>query len=239
MLIRLQKALSQAGISSRRQGEQLILAGKVKVNGVIVTALGTKIDPNCDRITVDNCDIKMPTGTAQVILLNKPIGYLCSKHDPQGRPTIYRLLPPQYQHFYYVGRLDFYSSGALLLTNSGDLTQHLTHPRYHLPKTYLVWVAGQPYPSTLDRWRQGVILEGKMTLPTHIKVVRSQTDKTLLAITLYEGRNRQIRKTAELLGHPVLSLHRTRIYNLELGNLPSGKYRPLNPKEIEGLWHKR
>jgi pseudouridine synthase len=236
MLIRLQKVLSQQGVASRRRAEELIMAGRVQVNGAVVRELGTKIDPLIDALTVDHQPIDLQkTQICQAILLHKPVGVICTKSDPQGRTTIFQLLPDDYRNFYYVGRLDYNSSGALLLTNDGELANHLSHPRHHIPKTYTVMVRGIPTPAVIEQWQRGINLEGQMTLPATVTVLQSQVDRTLLKIVLREGRNRQIRKTAELLGLTVISLQRVSIGPIGLHNLPVGQFRLLTAKEITEL----
>lgn len=236
MEIRLQKALSQAAIASRRKAEALILAGRVKVNGVVVRELGTKIDPNSDRMEVDGQSVPLQSETAtRCLLFHKPVGVICSRHDPQGRTTIYDLLPAQYQNFYYVGRLDFNTSGALLLTNNGTFANNLAHPKLHISKTYQVLVRGKPPAEVIAHWARGVIVEGKMTLPAQVRVLGTYPETTLLQVVLQEGRNRQIRKTAEILGFPVVKLHRVAIANIGLNQLAVGKYRFLTARELSNF----
>ena len=243
MAERVQKILSQWGIASRRQAEQMILAGRVRLNGSLAH-LGQKADPNTDRLEVDGRAIT-PANRPQLIyiLLNKPAGVVSTCRDPRNRSTVLDLLPvelKQGQGIHPVGRLDAESTGALLLTNDGALTLSLTHPRYHLPKTYRVWVRGHPPESVLQLWRQGVILSGKKTLPAQVKVLKRRSQQTLLQVVLTEGRNRQIRRLAKQLGFEVLKLHRTAIgsIQLQLPNepvLPSGHYRFLKDFEIRFL----
>lgn len=238
MAERLQKLLSQWGVASRRQAEAMIVAGRVRLNGQ-VAQLGSQADPQQDRIEVDGQLLKPGDRPQRVyLLLHKPRGYVSTCQDPQKRRTVLDLLPPdlrQGQGIHPVGRLDYDSSGALLLSNDGELTARLTHPRYHLAKTYQVRVAGQPTASVLAQWRRGVLLAGQRTLPAEVEVLRSEPEQTLLRIILREGRNRQIRRVAEQLGHPVLKLHRTAIGDLPLGSLSCGAYRFLQPSEIAGL----
>lgn len=237
MAERLQKILSQWGIASRREAEQMILAGRVKLNGAEV-GLGDKADPTRDVIEVDGRLIRaVDRPQAVYVLLNKPLGVVSTCSDPQGRPTVLELLPPSVKQagVHPVGRLDINSTGALLLTNDGDVTFCLTHPRHSITKTYQVWVEGHPTQATLDQWRQGVILEGRLTRPAQVHVLESKPDRTLLKIVLQEGRNRQIRKVAEQLGHPVLRLHRVAIGSIQLGQLPSKQFRSLQPQEVEFL----
>lgn len=234
MAERLQKIISRFGIASRREAEQMILASRVRLNGAIVTELGVKADPESDRIEVDGKLINKTHSPPKVyLLLNKPVATICTRYDPQGRRTVLDLLPPQYQHLYPVGRLDYNSSGALLLTNDGDLANHLTHPRHHIAKTYEVWVRGQIERAALQAWQTGVELDGRLTLPCDVKVMAQTSDRTQLQITLKEGRNRQIRRVADLLNHSVVALHRTAIAKISLGNLPIGKYRHLTELEVQ------
>ena len=237
---RLQKILSRHGIASRREAEQMILAGRVAVNGNKVTELGTKADPESDRIEVDGKLLQTNVPKFVYLLLNKPIGVISTCDDPQGRKTVLDILPSQYRHVYPVGRLDYNSSGALILTNNGDFANYLMHPRHHVPKTYEVWVKDIPSDRIIKQWQDGVILDGKLTLPASVNIrqierCKYQTPRTQLQIVLSEGRNRQIRRVAEQLGHPVLSLHRVAIATISLETLKVGSYRLLIDQEIETL----
>ena len=237
---RLQKILSRHGIASRREAEQMILAGRVAVNGNNVTELGTKADPESDRIEVDGKLLQTNAPKFVYLLLNKPIGVMSTCDDPQGRKTVLDILPSQYRHVYPVGRLDYNSSGALILTNNGDFANYLMHPRHHVPKTYEVWVKDIPSDRIIKQWQDGVILDGKRTLPASVNIrqierCKYQTPRTQLQIVLSEGRNRQIRRVAEQLGHPVLSLHRVAIATISLETLKVGAYRLLIDQEIETL----
>ncbi|NET32713.1 MAG: rRNA pseudouridine synthase [Cyanothece sp. SIO1E1] len=238
---RLPKILSQWGIASRRQAEKMLLEGRVRLNGEIVH-LGQKADPNLDKIEVDGVAINPASRPQQVyLLLNKPAGFVSTCHDPWHRPTVLDLLPKQLreaQGIHPVGRLDADSTGALLLTNDGELTHGLTHPRYHIAKTYHVRVQGRPSDSNLKQWRQGVRLSGQKTLPAQVKVIKLLPhEQTLLSVVMQEGRNRQIRKIAEQLGYPVIRLHRIGIGPLQLRQLPSRQYRSLNSSEVSDLWN--
>lgn len=246
MEVRLQKLLSQWGIASRRQAEQLILAGQVQLNGQ-TAELGQKADPNHDQITL-NGQLLQPLDCPQrlYLLVNKPKGVVSTCKDPQNRPTVLDLLPSAYQQgqgLHPVGRLDAASTGALLLTNDGQLTFALTHPRFHIAKTYRVWLEGCPPPTVLAEWRQGIWLDDQKTLPAQVQILKpyqNHTNSICLEVILQEGRNRQIRRIAEQLGYPVRSLHRTQIGSISLRSpsgklLPQGRYRSLTASEMKNL----
>lgn len=239
MAERLQKILSQWGIASRRQAEQMILDGRVRLNGA-VGQLGQRASPEEDWIEVDGKPIRPQHRPALMyVLLHKPTGVVSTCHDPQGRSTVLDLLPTSLRQMglHPVGRLDAASTGALLLTNDGDVTACLTHPRHSVPKIYHVWVEGHPPKPVLWQWRQGVLLEDRLTRPAEITVLNAErSTATLLEIVLREGRNRQIRRVAEQLGFPVLQLHRVAIGSIQLGQLPSGHYRRLHPTEVDFLF---
>ncbi|MFM7675024.1 MAG: pseudouridine synthase [Synechococcus sp.] len=233
---RVQKLIAAAGLGSRRRAEEWMRQGRVRVNGE-VAGLGDRADPHHDRIELDGRPLA-ERPPQQVLLLNKPIGVLCSCHDPQGRPTVLDLLPPAWRRgsgLHPVGRLDADSRGALLLSNDGDLTLRLTHPRYGHRKTYRVRVAGCPSPATLERWAAGVPLEGQPSAPVGVRLLRRDRQGALLELVMGEGRNRQIRRTGALLGHPVLDLQRIAIGSVPLGDLPEGSWRELEPQEWEAL----
>lgn len=236
---RLQKILSQWGIASRRQAEQMIAEGRVRINGAIAQ-VGQKANPAQDQIEVDGVALQ-PLDRPPLIylLLHKPAGVVTTCNDPWGRPTVLDLLPSDLQQhagIHPVGRLDADSTGALLLTNDGNVTFCLTHPRHSIGKTYHVWVQGSPPESVLQQWRQGVMLAGRRTRPAQVSVLQSQpSGQTLLEIVLQEGRNRQIRRVASQLGYPVVQLHRVAIGSIELRQLPSGQFRPLTPPEVQFL----
>ncbi|MEN9207602.1 MAG: pseudouridine synthase [Gloeomargarita sp. GMQP_bins_120] len=227
---RLQKILAQRGVAARRQAEALIRAGQVWVNGR-PAQLGQKCDPQVDQITVQGRPLP-PAPRRYYYLLHKPLGVVSTCYDPQGRRTVRDFLPPGLPPLYPVGRLDVDTTGALLLTNDGELTLALTHPRHPVWKVYWVWVAGHPSARVLERWRQGVELDGRPTLPAQVRVLRTFPQQTLLEVRLREGRNRQIRRVAAQLGYPVVRLHRQAIGAIDLGNLPVGKIRPLTEPEL-------
>jgi 23S rRNA pseudouridine2605 synthase len=237
MTERLQKILSQWGIASRRQAEQMIIDGRVSLNGQVVQ-LGQKANPEQDWIEVDGKPIQPDRPQPLYLLLHKPAGTVSTCDDPQGRPTVIDLLPPAIgidTGIHPVGRLDTASTGALILTNDGAVTFCLTHPRHACPKVYQVWVEGVLSQETLQQWRQGVMLAERLTLPAAVRVLEARSNRSLLEIVLREGRNRQIRRVAEQLGHPVLKLHRVAIGSINLGELPRGQYRLLTKPEIDFL----
>lgn len=230
---RLQKLIAAAGICSRRRAEELLLQGRVRLNGRIAT-LGERADPARDQISVDGRPLA-PRPATLTLLLHKPVGFLSTCHDPQGRPTVLDLLPAPLQQglgLHPVGRLDADSRGALLLSNDGDLTLRLTHPRFGHPRTYRIWVQGQPTPATLERWAAGVALDGRPCQPVRIRRIAALPDRTRLELVMREGRYRQIRRTAERLAHPVLDLQRTAIGSLQLADLPEGHWREVSHDEL-------
>jgi 23S rRNA pseudouridine2605 synthase len=227
---RLNKFLAHAGVASRRQCDELIGAGRVRINDVVITNLGTKVDPEKHKVYVDDELVK----TERVVywVLNKPPGYLCTNNDPSGRPLAIDLIPKVEQRVYVVGRLDEASEGMLLMTNDGDLGFKLTHPRFEVEKTYMVLVAGQPSPQDLDKLLEGVWLaEGKVKAKK-VRRMKSQGDSTWIKIVLAEGKNREIRRMLASLGHKVMRLIRTSIGPIELDRLPKGKCRKLSELEI-------
>lgn len=246
MTERLQKVLAHRGVASRRHAEQMITAGRVRVNGQTAT-LGQKVDPDRDCIEWDGEDLQgRQSPTPLYLLMHKPVGIVTTCHDPQGRPTVLDLLSPAYKSgtgLHPVGRLDAESTGALLLTNDGQMTFYLTHPKYHIPKTYRVVIEGNPSPQMLQQWRCGILLNGRLTLPATVRIQKPfsrQHQTTILEIVLREGRNRQIRRVAKILGHPVIALHRIQIGAISLYDsvgceLPVGQVRPLTSAEISSL----
>ena len=227
---RLQKIISESGLLSRRKADLLIKQGRVTLNGR-QAIIGEKANPYSDHILVDGKALPKKLNH-KVFLLNKPHGIISSCKDNKGRKTILSLIPSDLRHgLHPVGRLDSDSRGAILLTNNGDLTLRLTHPKYSHTKTYLVWVQGQPSQSILNKWRIGILLDGKMTMPAIIEVMEIINHKTLLKVILKEGRNRQIRRISTLIGHPVQDLQRIAISNIKLNGLKEGKWREVNRSE--------
>lgn len=235
---RIQKILREWGIASRREAETMITDGRVKVNRVI-SQLGDKADVAKDIIQVDGKILSNDYRPRLVyLLLNKPKGYISTCNDPEGRKTVMDLLPPRLKSgkgIHPVGRLDRNSTGALLLTNDGSLTVSLTHPRYDLPKTYLVTLEGNIPNKIVQQWAEGFMWEGKQTLPTEIIINKRSGNQTQMEIILREGRNRQIRRIAELFGYPVVTLHRKAIDTIKISSLSSGKCRNLTTSEIYNL----
>jgi 23S rRNA pseudouridine2605 synthase len=235
--VRLQKVLAQAGIGSRRACEVLISEGRVEVNSEVVLEQGRRVDPERDVIRVDGARIPPPR-RHRYLALNKPRGVVATMDDPEGRRTIADLLDTRQlrnERLFHVGRLDTDSEGLLIMTNDGDLAQRLAHPSYEVPKTYIAEVAGVVSEQTLKRLRRGITLEDGPVRPTSVKIVSSVGDKTLLKITLQEGRNRIVRRTMEAVGHPVRRLSRIGIGSVRLGNLKVGEYRELTREELGGL----
>jgi 23S rRNA pseudouridine2605 synthase len=205
----------------------------VTVNGTVVTQLGTKVNPAVDEIRVDGQAVRV-AASRLYIMVNKPRGFLSSMEDPRGRPALGELVSPP-SRLFPVGRLDATSEGLILLTDDGELANLLTHPRFQHEKEYRALVNGRPSTITLHAWRRGVMLDGKVTAPAGVDVVRNVKDDTLLRIVMREGRKRQIRRVAALLGHPVRELKRVRLGPLQLGTLGAGQWRYLTSKEIRSL----
>lgn len=233
-LERLQKYLARSGVASRRAAEELIRRGFVKVNGIVVTEMGTQIDPEQDLITVNGKIVK-PEEKKVYLLFNKPLRVVTTLDDPQGRAKVTDFLPEIKERVFPVGRLDYLTEGLLLLTNDGDLAYRLTHPRYQIPKTYLASVQGSVSYQLVRVLEKGVELEDGKTHPAQVRIIKRTPQETLMEITIREGRNRQVRRMCEKIGHPVLSLKRISIGNLELGNLPTGEYRYLSVPEVGAL----
>ena len=225
---RLQKVLAAAGIGSRRHCEELIAEGRVAVNGQ-TALLGRRVDPSTDRVTVDGVSVATAPGLVYY-LLNKPAGVVSTASDPQGRPTVVELVPAE-PRVYPVGRLDAATEGLLLLTNDGDLAHRLTHPSFGVEKEYLAAVDGSPRPGAIRALRTGVDLSDGRTAPARV----SQVEPAVLRITIHEGRNRQVRRMADAVGHPVRRLVRTRIGPLRLDSLQPGQWRQLTVEEVRAL----
>jgi 23S rRNA pseudouridine2605 synthase len=235
-MIRLQKILSQAGMASRRAAEKLIAEGRVTVNGRTIHEMGVKADPASDDIRVDGRRIRAAE-RHRYILLNKPKGYVTTRSDPQRRRTVIDLLSDVREYVYPVGRLDYDSEGLLLLTNDGDLAARLTHPRHGVERTYEARVAGTPDEEALERLRKGIPLDGHRTLPATVVLVppRRRDEDAVLLLTIREGRNRQVRRMCEAVGHPVQALKRTRVGPIADRRLKPGDWRELKMDEVAAL----
>ncbi|NLC76576.1 MAG: rRNA pseudouridine synthase [Clostridia bacterium] len=236
MAERLQKYLARCGLASRRKAENLIQTGRVQVNQKTVTVLGTTVEPGRDEVRVDG-KIVVPEDKPVYLLLNKPKGYVTTVKDERGRPTVLELVNNIPERIYPVGRLDLDTEGLLLLTNDGLLAHRLTHPKHEIPKTYHALIQGYPSRATLNRLRQGIILDGKKTAPAQVRVIKNLSLDTLVEVVIHEGRNRQVRRMFAQVGHPVIGLKRVRLAFLTLGKLKVGEYRHLTKKEVERLYN--
>jgi 23S rRNA pseudouridine2605 synthase len=231
---RLQKYMARCGVASRRSSEKIIAQGRVTVNGKIVREMGTKIDPRLDLVRVDG-KVITPDSEGIYIKLNKPAGYITSVSDPQGRPTVLDLIGDIGSRVYPIGRLDYESEGLLLLTNDGELAYRLTHPKYEIDKQYYVIVNGDPVYDSIKKLRRGVNIDGCTTKPAKISRLGMQEENSIYRVTIHEGRNRQVRRMFEAIGHPVIYLKRERLGNIVLGDLGLGEWRYLSIKEIKSL----
>ncbi len=229
--VRLQKFLAHAGVASRRKCEKIIESRRVQVDGKTVSAMGVKVTPGKERITVDGKEI----GAAEkhvYILLNKPRGYVTTVADPQGRPIVTSFLQNIKERVFPVGRLDLDTEGALLLTNDGELTQAILHPSNQVFKTYEARIKGHPKPGDLRSLETGIMVEARKTAPAKVVLKDKTRENAIIQITIHEGRKRQVKKMFQAIGHPVLSLKRLAYGNLRLGNLRPGKYRFLTKNDI-------
>lgn len=231
--VRLQKHLADCGIASRRKSEELIAMGKVKVNGHIAE-IGQKVDPKRDKITVRGKNVVANT-TKMYIMLHKPRGFVTTASDEKGRKCVTDLVKDAPVRLFPVGRLDMNSEGLLLMTNDGEFANRLTHPSYHVNKTYRVTIKGEVDDEKIIRLREGIMLDGVKTLPCDCFVAERKTDRTVLIFIIQEGRNRQIRRMCEEVSLEVLRLKRTEIAGVKLGMLPRRSWRPLNEKEMRRL----
>lgn len=230
---RLQKFMAACGVASRRKCEELIVDGRVTVNGQVIQELGYQIDPINDKVKVNGKTIA--TEDKVYILLNKPIGYVTTASDPQNRKIVLDLLKGVTHRVYPVGRLDIDTSGLLLLTNDGELAHKMTHPKFELDKVYVAQVKGIPSKQALQKLQEGIMLEDGMTAPAQVKLMQMEDEVATIEIIIHEGRNRQVRRMFETIGHPVKKLHRKRVGFLTLKNLKSGTFRHLEPNEIMQL----
>ena len=232
---RLQKVMAELGVASRRKCEELILQGKVSVNNQLVTELGTKVDKQSAIILVDG--VKVTNEIKKVyLLLNKPIGYITSAKDQFDRPTVIDLISGINVRLYPVGRLDYDTEGLLILTNDGDLTFKITHPSHNVTKTYTALVDGRVQEEAVEIFKQGIVIDDYKTAPANLEIIKYINKDTLVNITIHEGKNRQVRKMCDAIGHSVLRLKRTSIGALKLGDLSTGHYRHLSKEEIDYLY---
>ncbi len=231
--IRLQKYLAECGIASRRKAEEYIQEGKVQVNGTNVTELGVKIDPNNDIVYFNNKKV-IKKNENIYILLNKPIGYVTTTKDQFNRQTVLDLIRGINKRIVPVGRLDMYTSGALILTNDGDFTYKVTHPSHEITKTYVATLRGIITNEEIEKLRSGVEIEDYLTRPAKVKILKTDTERNIsrIEITIHEGKNRQVRKMCEAIGRNVIALHRSKIGNITVKDLKIGEWRYLNQTEI-------
>ncbi|MEE9591078.1 MAG: pseudouridine synthase [Thermodesulfobacteriota bacterium] len=226
--------IARAGITSRRKAEELILQGRVTVNRDVVTRLGVKIDPEKESVKIDG--IPLPRMVSKIyLLLNKPKGYISAVSGPSGRPLVTDLLKKPGKRVFPVGRLDYDAEGVLILTNDGELANRLIHPRYNIPKRYHVKVKGIPDGRDIKRLERGIHLEDGKTLPARAKIIKETKENSWIEITVYEGRNRLVKRMCMAIGHPVAKLKRIEFAGIKLGNMKSGSYRVLTPKEMDLL----
>lgn len=234
-LERVQKLMARANIASRRKSEEIIQEGRVKVNGKVIT-LGDKADPEKDTVTVDGQRLKLENFEKRYYVYHKPKNVLSTNRRPEGdkRPIVREMIPVE-GHLFSIGRLDAESEGLMVLTNDGEMANELSHPRYEHTKTYKVTVYGRPTAETLVQWENGVWLDGSRTAPCYVKMLEEGDETSILRVVMIEGRKRQIRRIASMLGHPVKRLMRTHIGQLGLGTLRRGAWYRLEPEEVEAM----
>jgi len=236
--VRLQKYLAMAGIASRRKAEEYIAAGRVKVDGKISTAMGQQIIPGKHKVLFDNKKVETKEQLIY-ILLNKPKGYVTTLSDPQGRPIVTSLLHGIKERVFPVGRLDLDTTGALLLTNDGELAQIILHPKYEVYKTYEAEVKGTPSRTAIRALENGILLENRKTAPAKLQIKRKHKRNSVIIITIHEGRKRQVKKMFQAVGHPVQSLKRLAYGELGLKNLAVGKFKILHQNDIKSIFSKK
>ncbi len=232
--MRLQKYIALSGVASRRKAEEMIQQGRVKLNGAIVQDMGIIVNPMEDQVTIDNQAIK-PEEQKVYILLHKPEGYVTTLSDEFNRPTVVDLLNDVAERVFPVGRLDYDTSGLLIMTNDGDLTYHLTHPKHEVKKTYIAKVKGTPEEKSLGLLKKGVDIGGYITAPAQVEKLKNDKDTSSIKIIIHEGKNRQIRKMFDAVDYPVLHLKRIAMGRIELGDLKKGQWRHLTAQEIRYL----
>ena len=233
MSVRLQKFLAEAGVASRRASEQFILTARVKVNGKVVSQLGTKIDPDRDEIMVDGKLVRVKKKI--YVALHKPVGCVCSRKDERGRPTIYELHPSEWENVQSVGRLDYDTQGLLLLTNDGELSLRLTHPRYGIKKIYEVTVEGRAELDQIEAFKRGIRDMGELLKAQRAQILSAGKGRSVIELELAEGKNREVRRMCAAVGLPVERLVRTQVGKIKLGELRLGRWRTLTESEIKTL----
>ena len=233
-MMRLQKYLALCGVASRRRAEKMIQDGLVQVNGITVREMGVQVDETRDQVSVSGETVR-PEEEKHYLAYYKPIGEVTTVSDPEGRATVMDKFRDYPVRLFPVGRLDYDSEGLILLTNDGELMNRLLHPSREVDKVYLVRASNQVSEEEIRRLRSGVMIDGKMTSPAEVRLVRRETFDTVLLVTIHEGRNRQVRKMIEAIGHQVVSLKRVEFGPIVLGDLPRGKWRPLTDRELEKL----
>ena len=232
-MIRLQKFLADAGVASRRASEEIICAGRVTVNGTVISELGTRIDGDHDKVELDGKEVRVRR--KMYAALHKPKGVVCSRKDERGRPTIYDLVPREWSHLHSVGRLDFASEGLIFLTNDGDFSLRLTHPRYGVRKKYVATVEGRLEPATLALFTQGLSHLGDNLKAEKARLISATKAQSVAELELAEGKNREVRRLFESQGIAVKRLQRIQIGKIKLGELRPGKWRTLTETEIKSL----
>ena len=234
--LRLQKFLARAGVASRRGSENLMTAGRVSVNGVVITELGSKVNPQTDVVCVDGKRVEV-FGTSTTIMLNKPAGYITTMSDPHGRKTVASLVPThKFPGLFPIGRLDAQTTGLLLFSTDGNLGNALLHPAHHVEKTYIATVEGCPSEASIEKLQQGIILEDGITAPAKVSIRSKKGNTAVVRLVLHEGRKRQVRRMMAAVGNPVIKLNRTSFGPVSLGNLARGKWRKLNEAELEQIY---
>jgi pseudouridine synthase len=231
--VRLQKFLADAGVASRRASEELITSGRVEVNGELVRQLGSKVNPDRDQVTVDGRQVRVKRKL--YVALNKPRGCVCSRKDEHNRPTIYELLPKEWSNIYSVGRLDYDTEGLIFLTNDGEFSLRLTHPRYGVRKKYLATVDGRIDPEIVEKFTRGVFHQGERLKAERVRIVSSSLSRSVVELELAEGKNREVRRMFESQEKTVRRLQRIQIGKIKLGELKPGKWRTLTEPEIKSL----
>ncbi len=233
-MIRLQKYLALCGVASRRASEKMIQEGRVAVNGSVITEMGVQVNESLDTVTVDG-EVVRPEEEKHYIAYNKPIGEVTTVSDPEGRATVMDKFADYPVRLFPVGRLDYDSEGLLLLTNDGEMMNRVLHPSHEVLKVYWTKVSNHVTPEEINALRKGVMIDGKLTSPAFVRLIRENTFDTVLLISIHEGRNRQVRRMIDAIGHQVVRLRRVGFGPVSLGSLPTGMWRPLTPEEIAAL----